>query len=40
VAGLMADRIGAPTTVLINACVVLLVSALIWLRLPYIRQLR
>ncbi len=40
VAGLMADRIGAPTTVLINACVVLLVSTLIWLRLPYIRQLR
>jgi MFS family permease len=40
VAGLMADRIGAPTTVLINAGVVLLVSTLIWLRLPYIRQLR
>ncbi len=39
-AGAMAQRIGEPTTVLINASVVLLASTLIWWRLPYIRKLR
>ncbi|HSN75452.1 MAG TPA: MFS transporter, partial [Anaerolineae bacterium] len=39
-AGAMAQRIGEPTTVLINASMVLLASTLIWWRLPYIRKLR
>ncbi|MFZ2361303.1 MAG: MFS transporter [Anaerolineae bacterium] len=39
-AGAMAQRIGEPITVLINASVVLLASSLIWWRLPYIRKLR
>jgi MFS family permease len=39
-AGAMAQRIGEPITVLINASVVLLASTLIWWRLPYIRKLR
>ena len=39
-AGAMAQRIGEPTTVLINASVVLLASTLILWRLPYIRKLR
>jgi hypothetical protein len=39
-AGAMAQRIGEPLTVLINASVVLLASTLIWWRLPYIRKLR
>jgi MFS family permease len=38
-AGAMAQRIGEPATVLINASVVLLASSLIWWRLPYIRKL-
>lgn len=39
-AGAMAQRIGEPATVLINASVVLLASTLIFWRLPYIRKLR
>jgi len=39
-AGAMAQRIGEPTTVLINASAVLLASTLIFWRLPYIRKLR
>jgi MFS family permease len=39
-AGAMAQRIGEPATVLINASAVLLASSLIFLRAPYIRKLR
>lgn len=39
-AGAMAQRIGEPATVLVNASVVLLASMLIFWRLPYIRKLR
>lgn len=39
-AGAMAQRIGEPATVLINASAVLLASTLIFWRLPYIRRLR
>lgn len=37
--GAMAERLGAPAAVLINACIVLLTSTVILLRLPYIRRL-
>lgn len=39
-AGAIAQRIGEPATVLVNASVVLLASMLIFWRLPYIRKLR
>lgn len=39
-AGAVAERTSEPTAVLINASVVLAVSLLIWLRLPYVRKLR
>ncbi len=38
--GAMAERIGEPAAVLINACIVLLASTVILLRLPYIRKLK
>jgi MFS family permease len=36
--GTVAERIGEPTTVFINAAVVLAVAAVIWWRLPFIRK--
>jgi MFS family permease len=39
-AGAIAERTSEPAAVLFNASIVLLASALIWWRLPYIRKLR
>lgn len=38
-AGQLADRMGEPTVVLLNAGVVFLMAVLVWLMIPYLRQL-
>jgi hypothetical protein len=37
--GALATRLGAPTTILINATALFCIAGLIWLRLPFVRRL-